>query len=193
MPRIEAPTVREHHDRRRQRLLEAARGCLLDPAIRSIGFEHVGPRAGIRRNSVYLYFPSETHLYVALAEEDIPVFAEELAAAAHREEGDGAFAAIVDTTLAKVPRAEFEVLRRLAVRSTSQQADLARARLVELRDQLAEPLARLLGERGASEPMLSARLALGILEAACDAIVEGKDAHAVRTAAVEAMSRLARP
>lgn len=180
MPRIEAPTVREHHDQRRERLLEAARACLLDPAIRSVGFEHVGPRAGIRRNSVYLYFPSETHLYLALAESDVPALAKQLAEAAATAHDK--LAAIVDLVLASAPREEFELLRRLASRTASQRPDLVTARLGELRRELAQPLVSILADDGVSSPDVVGLLALGTLEAALDAIVQGEDRAAVREA-----------
>lgn len=181
MPRIEAPTVREHHDQRRERLLDAARACLVDPAIRSVGFEHVGPRAGIRRNSVYLYFPSETHLYLALAESDVPAFAKQLAEAAAAATHDK-LAAIVDVVLASAPREEFEILRRLATRTASQRPDLVATRLGELRRELAEPLVSVLADEGVGSADLVGLLALGTLEAALDAIAQGEDRDAVREA-----------
>ncbi len=192
MPRIEAPTVREHHDRRRERLLNAARACLLDPTLRSVGFEHVGPRAGIRRNSVYLYFPSDTHLYLALAEEDVPRLRDELEAATAAAPRDEALAVLVETMLAEVPRVELEVLRRLATGPAAQRGPEVLARVDELRDERAQPLAKVFSEYGLEHPQVAARLALGLLDAAARELEQGADPTLVRAMAADHLRALAR-
>jgi AcrR family transcriptional regulator len=195
MPRIEAATVREHHDLRRQRLLEAARASLLDPSLRSVGFEHIGPRAGIRRNSVYLYFPSETHLYIALAEQEVAELAKALEDVVASNEGDAAFSAIVDLVLCPEPRVEFELLRRLATRTTAQRADLAVSRSQELYTELARPLAALYEAQGAQPAGHLARLAVGILEAAASeqaSVQHLEDLKAITARALAALASAAR-
>jgi AcrR family transcriptional regulator len=138
MPKIMAPTVKEHHAQRRQALLDAAKESLLNPTIRSINFEAVGPRAGLRRNSVYLYFPSENHLALELAEDVLPGYQEQLIAAMkrHREprEQITGYAKVVVSTDARLFH---EVLRNLENRDRT--PDIA-AKVKEYYLALARPL-----------------------------------------------------
>lgn len=57
MPRIDAPTVAEHHARQHRALLDAARALLAETG-RAPSMAEVGRRAGLARSSVYQYFPS---------------------------------------------------------------------------------------------------------------------------------------
>ncbi|WP_298385375.1 MULTISPECIES: TetR/AcrR family transcriptional regulator [Ferrimicrobium] len=142
MPKIMAPTVKEHHAQRRQALLDAAKESLLNPSIRSVNFEAVGPRAGLRRNSVYLYFPSENHLALELAEDVLPGYQEQLVAAMkrHREPREqitGYAKAIVSPDA----RLAHEVLRNLENRDrTPEIAAKVKEYYVELSRPIVEPL-----------------------------------------------------
>ncbi|MEX6428244.1 TetR/AcrR family transcriptional regulator [Ferrimicrobium acidiphilum] len=137
-----APTVKEHHAQRRQALLDAAKESLLNPSIRSVNFEAVGPRAGLRRNSVYLYFPSENHLALELAEDVLPGYQEQLVAAMkrHREPREqitGYAKAIVSPDA----RLAHEVLRNLENRDrTPEIAAKVKEYYVELSRPIVEPL-----------------------------------------------------
>ncbi len=137
-----APTVKEHHAQRRQALLDAAKESLLNPTIRSVNFEAVGPRAGLRRNSVYLYFPSENHLALDLAEEVLPGYQEQLITAMkrHREprEQITGFAKVV---VAPDARLAHEVLRNLENRDrTPEIAAKVKEYYLALARPLVEPL-----------------------------------------------------
>ena len=137
-----APTVKEHHAQRRQALLDAAKESLLNPTIRSVNFEAVGPRAGLRRNSVYLYFPSENHLAVELAEDVLPGYQEQLVTAMkrHREprEQITGFAKVVTAPDARLAH---EVLRNLENRDrTPDIASKVKEYYLELSRPLVEPL-----------------------------------------------------
>ncbi|MQW75221.1 TetR family transcriptional regulator [Nocardioides sp. dk4132] len=71
MPRIEAPTVAEHHARQRRALLDAARDLLAEaPEVPSMAA--VGRRAGLARSSVYQYFGSAQDLLAALVADLFP-------------------------------------------------------------------------------------------------------------------------
>ncbi|WP_298342297.1 TetR/AcrR family transcriptional regulator [Ferrimicrobium sp.] len=142
MPKIMAPTVKEHHAQRRQALLDAAKESLLNPTIRSVNFEAVGPRAGLRRNSVYLYFPSENHLALELADDVLPGYQEQLVAAMkrHREprEQITGFAKVVTASDARLAH---EVLRNLENRDrTPEIASKVKEYYLELSRPLVEPL-----------------------------------------------------
>jgi AcrR family transcriptional regulator len=74
MPRIQAPTLAEHHAQQRRALLDAARGLLAETAQKpSMGA--VGQRAGLARSSVYQYFASSDELLAALVAEVFPDWA----------------------------------------------------------------------------------------------------------------------
>ncbi|MHB1903257.1 MAG: TetR/AcrR family transcriptional regulator [Ferrimicrobium sp.] len=137
-----APTVKEHHAQRRQALLDAAKESLLNPSIRSVNFEAVGPRAGLRRNSVYLYFPSENHLALELAEDVLPGYQEQLVAAMkrHREprEQITGYAKVIVSPDARLAH---EVLRNLENRDrTPEIAAKVKEYYVELSRPIVEPL-----------------------------------------------------
>ena len=58
MPRIDAPTVAEHHAQRRAALLAAAEELLAEQGVEAVTPAAVGARAGLARSSVYQYFSS---------------------------------------------------------------------------------------------------------------------------------------
>jgi AcrR family transcriptional regulator len=73
MPRISAPTVAEHHERQRRRLLDAARSLLAETGAAPMGA--VARRAGLARSSVYQYFPSADDLLAAVVADVFPDWA----------------------------------------------------------------------------------------------------------------------
>lgn len=79
MPRIEAPTVAEHHARRRRALLDAARELLAETEAKP-AMGAVGRRAGLARSSVYQYFASADELLAALVAEIFPDWAQRVLA-----------------------------------------------------------------------------------------------------------------
>lgn len=81
MPRISAPTVREHREAQRARLLAAARALLLEGGPGAVAFGPVADRAGLARSSVYEYFPSRDHLVAALVEAELPAWLDEVRSA----------------------------------------------------------------------------------------------------------------
>lgn len=70
MPRIEAPTVVEHRQRRRDLLLAAAREILVAEGAAAVTPARVGEAVGIARNSVYTYFDSRARILAELIEDD---------------------------------------------------------------------------------------------------------------------------
>ena len=65
MPRIDAPTVAEHHARQLRSLLDAARALLAETG-QAPSMTAVGRRAGLARSSVYQYFDSTEALLHAV-------------------------------------------------------------------------------------------------------------------------------
>lgn len=77
MPRIQAPTVAQHHARQRRAVLDAARELLAEtgeePSMRE-----VGERVGLARSSVYQYFTSAEELLGAVVADVFPSWAEQI-------------------------------------------------------------------------------------------------------------------
>ncbi len=74
MPRIDAPTVAEHHDRQRRALLDAARALLAETG-EAPSMTAVGRRAGLARSSVYQYFSSPEALLHGVVADVFPDWA----------------------------------------------------------------------------------------------------------------------
>ncbi len=55
MPRIDAPTVREHHDLQRDAILDAVGAILADEGYDGVELAAVGQRVGLARTSLYRY------------------------------------------------------------------------------------------------------------------------------------------
>ncbi len=74
MPRIDAPTVAEHHARQRDRILDSAFRLFIDRGVHAVGMAEIAEDAGLRRNSLYRYFSSRDDIVVALFERDLPEY-----------------------------------------------------------------------------------------------------------------------
>lgn len=83
MPRIDAPTVAEHHARQRRALLNAARALLAETG-EAPSMTAVGRRAGLARTSVYQYFDSPEALLHAVVADVLPEWAQQV----HRRVAD---------------------------------------------------------------------------------------------------------
>jgi AcrR family transcriptional regulator len=188
MPKIMAPTVKEHHAQRRAALLDAARACLNDPNLRSVGFELVGPRAGIKRNSVYLYFQSELILVNELAAEDIPKAVEVLAAKLSSLPDDRTK---IRTYFAELFSNELGTVHYILVALRSRQhLPEAREALKTYTTKLAEPLAEVLAKAGVAESELKAYLLIGSVASAFEMIDSGSDKESVVSALQEIGERV---
>jgi len=178
MPKIMAATVKEHHAMRYQALLDAAKTTLLDPQLRTLNFEHVGPRAGLRRNSVYLYFPSENDLALALADELLPELASKLAKAVERQSSPPEqLSAYVKALVTKESRLAHLVLRNLE--SRTRETIIAERVSAEYKA-LAGPLVAPLAGLGVAEPEHQALVLAAMLSGVLDLIERGTDARALQ-------------
>jgi AcrR family transcriptional regulator len=83
VPRIDAPTVAEHHARQRRALLNAARALLAETG-EAPSMTAVGRRAGLARTSVYQYFDSPEALLHAVVADVLPEWAQQV----HRRVAD---------------------------------------------------------------------------------------------------------
>jgi AcrR family transcriptional regulator len=77
VPRIDAPTVAEHHARQHRALLDAA-WALLAETGEAPSMTAVGRRAGLARSSVYQYFDSPEALLHAVVADVFPAWARQV-------------------------------------------------------------------------------------------------------------------
>jgi AcrR family transcriptional regulator len=177
MPRIDAPTVAEHHAQRRAALLAAAEELLAEQGVDAVTPAAVGSRAGLARSSVYQYFASAPAILAAVVEDAFPRATDQLRVAMDEAETPGAQVdAYVTTALALAGDRTHRSLRALAVADLPPQCQ---SRMDELHRAQSEPLVdalRALGERDAA---LTARLVSGVVRAAAQAIAEGAPAARV--------------
>lgn len=69
MPQIDAPTVAEHHARRRRQILTAAAELFADRGVVGTDLKDVASAVGLSRTAVYRYFPDRDRLFLAWADE----------------------------------------------------------------------------------------------------------------------------
>jgi AcrR family transcriptional regulator len=77
VPKIDAPTVVEHHARQRRALLDATRALLAETG-EAPSMAAVGRRAGLARSSVYQYFSSPEALLDAVVTDVFPDWAQQV-------------------------------------------------------------------------------------------------------------------
>jgi len=79
MPKIQAPTVAQHRELRRQQLMDAAMELALSSGADSISVASVAAKAGLARSSIYEYFASSADLVADLVIEELDYFTHRLA------------------------------------------------------------------------------------------------------------------
>lgn len=183
MPKIDAPTLAEHHARRRAALLEAATDMLAEGRADAINLATVGAAAGLARSSVYQYFDSTSDLLVAVIEDAFPRATSQLLAAVRRSGTPGEQVdAYVRASLRAATEDSHRSISNLAAAGLP---DTARRRVAELHREQQEPLVRALTELGVPDPQLRAQLVLGALAAASRAINHGANRTRVTAAVLE--------
>ena len=85
MPRIEAATIAEQREWRRQQLIDAAASIALESGGAAITVAAVAQRAGLARTSVYEYFASSDELVADLIISELRAFAQTLSDAVSDE------------------------------------------------------------------------------------------------------------
>ena len=171
MPRIEAPTVAEHHQMRRAALIAAAGELLATQGVESVTLGAVGATAGLARSSVYQYFDSTGSLLAALVEQEVPRATAHLVAVVARA-GDPAekVEAFVKGSLRAATDDNHRAMTALGWAALPPQCQ---ARLAELHQEQLAPLVGALTELGAREPQITATLTYGLIRTAAAAINTG--------------------
>lgn len=172
MPRIDAPTVAEHHVMRRAAIIAAARDLLGTAGASAVTPAAVAGRSGLARTSVYQYFPSTGALLAAAVEATFAESSDRLAAVVARA-GD--------------PRARIHAYVRDALRLAARDrgpfhqlalSDLppeCLARVRELHDELLAPLQTAIADLGVRDVTLVGGLVFGAISAAVQLVDHGRD------------------
>jgi AcrR family transcriptional regulator len=171
MPRIDAPTVAEHHQMRRAALMAAAGDLLATQGVESVTLGAVGAAAGLARSSVYQYFDSTGSLLAALVEQELPRATAHLAAVVARE-GDPTekVEAFVKASLRAATDDNHRAVAELGWADLPQECQ---TRMAELHQEQLAPLVDALAELGARDPEITAALIYGLVRAAATAINAG--------------------
>ncbi len=156
MPKIQAPTVVEHHALQNRALLDAARSLLAEPGrTEPPGLGEVASRAGLARSSIYQYFASRDEMFAAVVADLFPAWAA-------RVEGEMACAttpqakvlAYIHSNLALVAKGEHAVIRGLAATAPASLQQTS----ATLHDTLRTPLVQALTDAGEPDPDAMATL-----------------------------------
>ena len=193
MPRIDAPTVAEHHRMRQGALLAAGLEILATEGPSGLTHTALGGAAGIARTSVYQYFPSRDGLVDAVIDHAFSLASAHLSATVERAASPmDRVAAYVTHAVARASDATHRVFAsipgdRLSPAQEERLADLHRTALAPLRDALTE--------LGVADPSLTASLIDAMVQAASRHILAGDDPASVTPALVAAVVHgpLARP
>jgi AcrR family transcriptional regulator len=184
MPKIDAPTVAEHHSQRRAALIQAGGDLLADQGLDAVTLAAVGAATGLARSSVYQYFDSAPALIAAVVEEAFPRATEQLANAVAR-------AATPQAKIDCFVRAALDLAANPAHRSlyalaAADQPPHCRARVRELHASQYAPLLDAVTVLGVPDPGLTTQLVVGVVQAAAQAIAAGQTRSRVqrRTLAV---------
>jgi len=171
MPRIDAPTVVEHHAMRRDAIVAAARETLVAAGASAVTPAAVAAQAGLARTSVYQYYPS-TGALVAAAVEAMFAEANSALGAAVGRAGD--------------PRGRIHDYVTVALQLAAQNhgpfhpvsvvdlPPMCRARVRELHEELVAPLRAAIEELGVAEPEIVVGLAFGAISAATQLVERGR-------------------
>ncbi len=177
MPRIDAPTVTEHHARRRAAIVAAAVDLLGNDGVSAVTPAAVAAAAGLARSSVYQYYPSTGALVGAAVEEVFRRTLAELEAA---------------TAAARTPRTRVTAYVHASLDAAlaghfpqgsyrGSELDLpTQQRVHVLHAALVEPLVAALREAGIRDAEGVAGLVGGVVGSAALQVQQGEPAAAVR-------------
>ena len=172
VPRIDAPTVAEHHVMRRTAIVAAARDLLGTSGVAAVTPAAVAAESGLARTSVYQYFPSTDALVAAAVEATFANSADLLADVVAQAGG---------------PRERIEAYVREALRIAARDhnpfhqltlADLPPgcvARVRVLHDELVAPLRSAVEDLGVPDAALVTGLIFGAISSAVQLVDHGHD------------------
>ena len=198
MPRISAPTVREHVARQERAILDAAADLFATRGVADTDLADIARAVGLARSSLYRYFPDKDHILAAWLGHEIQPLEAEVA----RIESDDLPAieridAWIEAVLDWVGRSGGDLLPRLLAQVGAVTAEVQEV-IGTFEAQLREPLRRMVadavgsavdagadepvGSQAGTDPVLAADLLLGAVDAGIDAVGRGAPTEVVRGA-----------
>lgn len=177
MPKIDAPTVAEHHARRRADVVSAAVSVLSAEGPAAVTPAAVAAQSGLARSSVYQYFPSTGALLGAAVEETfrVTLAALDTALAGARTPVDR-LVAYVDTSFDGALAGHLPLA---ALSATGIPPDCL-ARVLDLHVALMAPLVQALADAGVEDAAGVAGLVNGAVSSAATQVGRGEDESEVR-------------
>ncbi|WP_211080670.1 TetR/AcrR family transcriptional regulator [Arcanobacterium buesumense] len=196
MPRISAPTVKEHHDIVFEKLINSAEEILRSTEKVSFTAGAVAKRSGIARNSIYRYVPSVDHLRLLVLERYLPLWKERATAAMDSAQTPSdKLIALVDVSLelgaetghqwlinvlktAKISPEAFESMENLP------------PSVVNFHRELAMTIGHLWQEIDPASAQMSARITRSLMDCGLRALDDGLALSDVRTSVLGAVQSL---
>jgi AcrR family transcriptional regulator len=177
MPRIEAPTLAEHHAQRRAAIVAAAVDLLGREGIGAVTPAAVASGSGLARSSLYQYFPSTAALVAAAVEESFTRTRILI------ERGQSRAATPAERVLAWVDSALTAAVEGhdpTRMHSAAELPEECRAAVAALHLELTTPLVGALDELGNASPEAVAELVGGAVAAAAGQVARGASVRTVR-------------
>lgn len=194
MPRISAETVAAHVEHQEGAVFEAAIRLFLERGYAAVSLADVGAAVGLKRNSVYRYFPDKAHILLRWLRRELP---EQVAASERLLGGDGDPVeriqawAIYQLDYARRPQHRLIAALPDVARDLDPQA---RAELGDSHRQLLAPLDGALAEAGIADPAersAAARLIGGLVLGAAEAESREREEPPLRRRLGRAIAALA--
>lgn len=178
MPRISADTVAEHVAQQEAAVFDAAIRLFLERGYAEVGLGDVAAAVGLKRTSLYRYFPDKAHILVRWLRRELDAEAETARDLLGGGDGDGAappdvrdrIERWVDHQLAYARRPEHALIRALT--DADRALDPAtRAELADAHRRVLAPLHTALRAAGLddADAAATATLLFGLVRAAADA------------------------
>jgi AcrR family transcriptional regulator len=114
MPKIHAPSVREHREAQQKAIVAAARAMILDVGFESLSFSELSNKTGLARTSLYEYFRTKHDLAVALISEEASLWQQAVAARIDHKTPQKALGSFVLAVLDLVRSGQHELAFALA-------------------------------------------------------------------------------
>jgi AcrR family transcriptional regulator len=194
VPRISAETVAEHVERQEAAVFEAALRLFRERGYAAVSLADVAAEVGLRRNSLYRYFPDKAHILLRWLRREL---AEQVDESRRRLAGDGdPVPRIQDWAayqLEYARRPEHRLVAALPEVARDLDAD-TRAELADIHRGLLGPLDDALAEAGIADPgerAASARLIWGLVLGAAEAADDGCEEAGLRRRLDRAIAALA--
>lgn len=175
-PRITAPTVSEHRQQQRRRILDAAHELLTESPTPPV-LAAVAARAGVSRPTLYLYFDSREGLLRALVEDIFPRWTKRITAAMDAASSPAArVRAYAIANLELVAEGAHAVGGALAALAPGEQLSAEARRMHE---RIGAPLIDTVRDLGIAAPDRVAELITGLVHSATRMLERGEPLDAV--------------